>query len=232
MPLLAKICFVEDDPTIQELVAEKLRSKNYEVVTFDSAEAVIGKKPEEFDLYLVDILLRGKKTGLDLCHDLRSRSTTIPILILSALSDSSDRVEGLRQGADDYLSKPFEMEELLLRIEGMLKRRFWYSRLPKEMAVFSWGNKQIDFVKFEGKNAKATFSLTQKECMLMKLLIEKEGQVVSRDEVLNHVWGYDAFPSNRTVDNFIVRLRKYFEEEPSKPKYIHSVRGLGYKFTK
>ena len=232
MPPLAKICFVEDDPTIRELVAEKLRSKSYEVATFDSAEPVMGKRPEEFDLYLVDIMLRGKKTGLDLCQDLRTRSATIPILILSALSESSDRVEGLRQGADDYLAKPFEMEELLLRIEGMLKRRWWYSRLPKETAVFSWSDRQIDFVKFEGKRGKTVFPLSQKECMLMKLLIEKEGEVVSRDELLNHVWGYDAFPSNRTVDNFIVRLRKYFEEESGEPKHIHSVRGLGYKFTK
>lgn len=232
MALLAKICFVEDDPTIRELVAEKLRSKGYEVATFDSAEPRLGKPADEFDLYVVDIMLRGKKTGLDLCQDLRARSATVPILILSALSESSDRVEGLRQGADDYLAKPFEMEELLLRIEGMLKRRWWYSRLPKETAVFSWGDKQIDFVKFEGQRGKSKFTLSQKETMLMKLLIEREGQVVSRDELLNHVWGYDAFPSNRTVDNFIVRLRKYFEEEPSRPKHIHSVRGLGYKFTK
>ncbi len=229
---LAKICFVEDDPTIRELVAEKLKSKGYEVTTFDAVEPLLGQPHDEWDLYLVDILLRGKKTGLDLCQHLRSRSATVPILILSALAEPENRVEGLKQGADDYLSKPFEMEELLLRVEGMLKRRWWYSRLPKETAVYTWANCSIDFVKFEGKNGKKTFALTQKECMLMKLLIEKEGQVISRDEVLNHVWGYDAFPSNRTVDNFIVRLRKYFEEEPGEPKYIHSVRGLGYKFTK
>ena len=232
MAAIAKICFVEDDPTIRELVSEKLRSKGYEVTTYDAAEPLLGKKVDEWELYLVDVMLRGKKTGLDLCQDLRSRSVTVPILILSALSEPNDRVEGLKQGADDYLAKPFEMEELLLRIEGMLKRRWWYARLPKETAIFTWADKQIDFVKFEGTNGGKQFSLSQKECMLMKLLIEKEGQVVSRDEVLNYVWGYNAFPSNRTVDNFIVRLRKFFEEEPSEPKYIHSVRGLGYKFTK
>lgn len=232
MAALAKICFIEDDPTILELVSEKLRSKGYEVATYEAAEPLMGQKVEEYDLYLVDVMLRGKKTGLDLCQDLRSRSVTIPILILSALSEPNHRVDGLKRGADDYLSKPFEMEELLLRIEGMLKRRLWYARLPKETALFSWADRQIDFVKLEGRSGGQTFSMTQKECMLMKLLIEKEGQVVSRDEVLNFVWGYDAFPSNRTVDNFIVRLRKFFEEEPSKPKYIHSVRGLGYKFTK
>jgi two-component system, OmpR family, alkaline phosphatase synthesis response regulator PhoP len=227
-----KVCLIEDDPTIRELVAESLKEKGYVVGTFDRAEPFMLPELADWDLYIVDIMLAGQASGLDLCRHLRQLSPTLPILILSALSEPSDRIEGLRQGADDYLAKPFEMEELLLRVDGMLKRRLWYAKLPREMSVFEWDGNQIDFVRFEGRRGKETVQLTQKECMLMKLLIEREGEVVSRDEILNRVWGYDAFPSNRTVDNFILRLRKCFEKVPKEPKYLHSVRGMGYKFTR
>jgi two-component system alkaline phosphatase synthesis response regulator PhoP len=227
---MGKLVLVEDDPTIRELVAEKLRQKGYQVDVTGQAEDLLGKEIQA-DLYIVDIMLRGRATGLDLCRDLRDRSATVPILILSALADASDRIEGLRSGADDYLAKPFEMEELLLRIDGMLKRRSWYGRLPAGGSVFTWGENSVDFTKLEGRRGDATFSMSQKECMLLKLLVEKEGQVVSRDEILNQVWGYNVFPSTRTVDNFILRLRRYFEKVPSNPKYLHSVRGMGYKFT-
>ncbi len=230
--MVDRVCFIEDDPTIRELVSERLVEKGYAVDAFDRAEPLLAQPALSSDLYIVDIMLAGKASGLDLCQHLRRLSPTVPILILSALSDPSNRIEGLRQGADDYLTKPFEMEELLLRVDGMLKRRSWYAALPKETSVFAWGEHSIDFVKLEGKSRGQTFSLTQKECMLMKLLIEREGEVVSRDEILNRVWGYDVYPSNRTVDNFILRLRKSFEEVPKDPKFIHSVRGMGYKFTR
>lgn len=226
-----RLCLVEDDPTIRELVAEKLRSRGYEVDVFDSAEAA-RDSGKAWDLYIVDIMLRGRMSGLELCRELRGKSSTLPILILSALSEPSDRVEGLRQGADDYLTKPFEMEELTLRIAGMLKRRSWYRELPKAGSIFRWDNNSIDFQKFEGSNGLETFALTQKECMLMKCLIEREGEVVSRDEILDRVWGYDLYPSTRTVDNFILRLRRYYEKTPKEPRYLHSVRGMGYKFTR
>ena len=227
-----RIILVEDDPTISEIVADKLRKTGFMVEVFEAAEPLLEKTSSPLaDLYVIDIMLAGRHSGLDLCQALRRRSSTVPILILSALSEASDRIEGLRSGADDYLGKPFEMEELLLRVGGMLKRRSWYGQLPRDSSVFAWGENSIDFVKLEGKHGQQVFPLTQKECMLMKLLIEKEGQVISRDNILDQVWGYDVFPSTRTVDNFILRLRKYFENEPGNPKYIHSVRGLGYKFT-
>jgi two-component system, OmpR family, alkaline phosphatase synthesis response regulator PhoP len=225
-----KLCLVEDDPTIKELVAEKLRQRGYVVDTFESADEIIGA-PIDRELYIVDILLRGENSGLDLCRSLRQLSPTLPILILSALSEPLHRVEGLKAGADDYLTKPFEMEELLLRVDGMLKRRSWYVRLPRNSSTFRWAENEVDFVNLQGKSGNYTFPMTQKECMLMKLLIEKEGEVVSRDEILDRVWGYNVYPSTRTVDNFILRLRKYFEKLPKAPKYIHSVRGMGYKFS-
>jgi two-component system alkaline phosphatase synthesis response regulator PhoP len=226
-----RICLVEDDPTIRELVSKKLIQKGFEVESFEDAESVIARVDNLFDLYVLDIMLSGEFTGLDLCRKLRNKQPTLPILILSALSDPNNRVEGLKSGADDYLTKPFEMEELLLRVEGMLKRRSWYSSLPSNSSVFVWDDCSIDFVKFEGRRREKTFSLSQKECMLMKLLVEKENQVVTRDEILDQVWGYDVFPSTRTVDNFILRLRKYFDD-PGNPRYFHSIRGVGYKFTK
>jgi len=228
-----KICLVEDDPTIREIVGEKLKRSGYDVASFDNAEEILKEGPRglEWDLYIVDIMLRGERNGLDLCRFIRRTHPTVPVLILSAMSEPTDRIEGLKEGADDYLSKPFEMEELLLRVRGMLKRRSWYRELPKDQDEFRWGENRISFVKMEGKAGPHSFALSQKECMLMKLLIERQGDVVTRDEILDRVWGYDDFPSSRTVDNFILKLRKYFESEPSLPKHIHSVRGQGYRFT-
>lgn len=228
-----RLCLVEDDPTIRELVAEKLRSQGYQVETFETAEPLLksGEPSAPADLYILDVLLDGSPKGLELCRKLRELSATLPILILSALSEPADRIEGLKSGADDYLAKPFEMEELLLRVDGMLKRRSWYGSFPKDQSVFTWESNSINFENLEGRRGFDSFVMSQKECMLMKLLIESEGQVVSRDEILNKVWGYDVYPSTRTVDNFILRLRKYFEFEPKNPKHIHSARGLGYKFT-
>lgn len=229
-----RIAIVEDEPTIRELVGERLRAEGYDVAEFDSPTAFNRVRSDwpAFDLFIVDILFHGDRAGLTVCASLREVSPTLPVLILSALSEPLDRIEGLKAGADDYLTKPFEMEELLLRIRGMLKRKSWYAELPAQGSVFSWGACSIDFVGLEGRRGKDRFPLTQKETMLMKLLIQREGQVVARDEILDKVWGYDVFPSSRTVDNFILRLRKVFEEVPSAPKHIHSVRGMGYKFTK
>lgn len=228
-----RICLVEDDPTIREFVGKKLESVGYSVDAFDAADDLLGRAPSSltWDLFIVDIMLRGNSSGLDLCRAVRQSSPTLPVLVLSALSEPSDRIEGLKVGADDYLTKPFEMEELLLRVSGMLKRRSWYGRLPADKDEYSWDDRAINFLKLEGRNGDSTFPLTQKEVMLMKLLIEREGQVVSRDEILDRVWGYDVYPSSRTVDNFILRLRRVFEAVPGKPRYMHSVRGMGYKFT-
>lgn len=226
----ARLCFVEDDPTIRELVSRKLGKEGFHVDVFEDADTVF-KKPFDWDLYILDVMLPGEATGLALCEQIRKKNASAPVLMLSALSEPSDRIEGLRVGADDYLNKPFEMEELVLRVKGMLRRRSWYGKLPSESSLYSWDDRSVDFLKLEGSRGGKTFLLSQKETMLMKLLIEREGEVVSRDEMLDRVWGYDVYPSSRTVDNFIVRLRKYFEDEPANPKYLHSIRGMGYKFT-
>lgn len=223
-----KICLVEDDPTIRSLLRERLERAGWEVSAHETGEAALDAPAA--DLYILDVLLPGEISGLQVCERVRTRSPRVPILILSALAEPADRIEGLRLGADDYLAKPFEVEELLLRVRGMLRRRQWYEQLP-EGGTFEWADNSIDFVSYEGRSGNRRFRLGQKECMLMKLLIERRNQVVTRSEILDRVWGYDAFPSTRTVDNFIVRLRKRFERTPGEPRHIHSVRGVGYKFT-
>ncbi|MCB0403355.1 MAG: response regulator transcription factor [Bdellovibrionales bacterium] len=226
----ALICLVEDEPTISKFVADRLAREGYQVSAFRSAEEAIASE-RIWDLYILDVMLEGDLSGLQLCAHLREHDPNLPILMLSALAEANHRIEGLRIGADDYLTKPFEMEELLLRVSAMLRRRGWYSTLPDDTAVYRWNDKWVDFRKFEAGRGRKKFELTQKECMLMKLLIEKKGEVVTRSEILDKVWGYNVFPSSRTVDNFILRLRKYFESDPSAPSNIHAVRGLGYKFT-
>lgn len=228
---LSRLCLVEDDRGIRELLTRRLQREGYQVDGFASAEAVL-KHGLNWDLFLLDVLLEGEQSGLDLCRQIRQQDPYTPVLFLSALSDPTDRVEALRLGADDYLGKPFEMEELLLRVGGMLRRRSWYEVLPEKGAIYRWDGREVDFAKLEARVLGKVFALSQKEAMLMKLLIEKEGQVVSRDEILDKVWGYDAYPSTRTVDNFLVRLRKYFEDDSSRPQYLQSVRGLGYRFLK
>lgn len=227
---MTQLCFVEDDPTIQELVAKHLRKRGYSIDLFDNAETVLSVN-RRWDLYLVDVLLKGEMDGLGLCEKLRRKDAQASILILSALSDPNHRIEGLRVGADDYLGKPFEIEELLLRVEGMLRRRVWYRQLPDNQVRFSWDDRTIDFSSYEARNRNRQFQMTEKECMLMKLLVERKNEVVTRDEILDRVWGYHVFPSSRTVDNYIVRLRRLFEKSPQRPKYIHSIRAVGYKFT-
>lgn len=226
----SRICLVEDDPTIRELVGEKLARNGYQVDSFSEAEKAEKNIPD-YDLFILDVMLGGEQSGLELCEEIRKFNPEVPILILSALSEPQDRIEGLRLGADDYLSKPFEMEELLLRVSGMLKRRQWYASRPRKGNVFKWDAGEVDFSSRIVRTSKEKVQLSQKESMILKLLIEKEGETVSRDEILEKVWGYHLFPTNRTVDNFMVRLRKIFESDPSEPEYFHSVRGEGYRFT-
>jgi DNA-binding response OmpR family regulator len=227
-----RLCLVEDDPTIRELLSRRLVRAGYDVDVFADAKALLGRATvEPYALFLLDVLLDGEPAGLELCRRLRQLSPTVPILIVSALSEPAHRIEGLRDGADDYVTKPFEMEELLLRIEKILLRSAWLQRNVDGDRRFSWDGITVDFASLEANVRGTTIRLTLREGMLLRLLVELRGQVVSRDTILDRVWGGDAFPSTRTVDNFLVRLRRYFEPDPKTPRYFHSVRGMGYKFT-
>jgi two-component system alkaline phosphatase synthesis response regulator PhoP len=166
------------------------------------------------------------------CERIRLQNNDIPILILSAKNSSADRVLGLKKGADDYLTKPFNLEELLLRVNKLVdKSQRLATRTPMEHA-YQFGKNTVDFKALECiTRSGERITLTKKEIMLLKLLIENKNEVVTREKILQAVWGYNVYPTTRTIDNFILSFRKYFEEDSRNPQYFHSVRGIGYKFT-
>jgi two-component system alkaline phosphatase synthesis response regulator PhoP len=170
--------------------------------------------------------------GITVCETIRLQNADIPILILSAKNSSADRILGLKKGADDYLTKPFNLEELLIRVNNLIIKSERISTKQPLPEVYEFGKNKIDFKALEGiiKNSQK-IALTKKEVMLLKLLIENKNEVVTREKILQSVWGYNVYPTTRTIDNFILNFRKYFEEDSRNPKYFHSVRGIGYKFT-
>jgi DNA-binding response OmpR family regulator len=168
--------------------------------------------------------------GFEVAKRIRRKSPQMPILILSARSGVEDRVKGLELGADDYLPKPFHLQELLLRIKGMLKRKMWYKDATSVQPVYSFGDNKINFENLECKTKDSYIRLTQQEAMVLKYLIDNKGKIVSRKELIENVWHINPEIETRTVDNFIVRLRKYFETDPSDPVYFKSIRGAGYMF--
>lgn len=223
-----RILLVEDEEQIRKLVKMNLELEGFEVVTTDN-----GKKALEiidgqyFDLIILDIMLP-EVNGLQICQKIRLNNSKVGVIIVSAKDTSQDRITGLKYGADDYLIKPFNIEELLLRVNNLLKRSS--EEQVNSLEYYEFGDNKINFITYEAQGVKGAFRLTQKEVLLLKMLIERKNEVVSRKEILQNVWGYDVFPSTRTIDNFILNFRKYFEQEPRKPKYFHSVRGVGYKF--
>src|SRR5690606_30641610 len=205
--------------------------EGYEVSSaFTGTQALQKTEEEYFDLIIMDIMIP-EIDGIQVTETIRIKNNSVPILILSAKNSSSDRVLGLKKGADDYLTKPFNLEELLLRINKLIKKStFIQDRIVGE--VYQFGNNRIDFSAQEAINKNGeSISLSKKETMLLKLLIENKNQVVPREKILQTVWGYNVYPTTRTIDNFILNFRKYFEEDTRHPKYFHSVRGVGYKYS-
>jgi two-component system alkaline phosphatase synthesis response regulator PhoP len=192
------------------------------------AVAINKLKTESFDLIIMDIMMPSMD-GLTATHHIRLSSNNVPILILSAGSTAQDRINGLKSGADDYMSKPFELEELLLRVQKILMRAHREDPAINFME-YNFGGNFVDFNSYKAMGINGEFKLTKKEAQLLRLLIEKKNQVVTREEILKTVWGYTVFPSTRTIDNFILAFRKYFEVDIKNPKYFLSHRGLGYKF--
>lgn len=223
----AQILLVEDETHIAESLQFNLET-DYAVIWAQTGEDALAQwKKNKFDLIVLDVMLP-KKSGYEVCAEIRKMDTETAILFLTAKGDARDRIEGLKLGADDYLGKPFELDEFLLRVKALLKRRASISELST--TKFRFEKNEIDFENYEAVAMGKRIQLTPKECLLMKLLIERQEQVVTREEILTKVWGYEAIPSTRTVDNFIVRLRNYFEVNPKDPKHIISVHGVGYKF--
>jgi len=223
-----RILLVEDEENIRDVVKLNLEMEDFEVITSGNGKEalkIIGE--QHFDLLILDVMLPDVN-GFQICEQVRLSNMDVPIIFLTAKDTSTDRITGLKKGADDYLTKPFHLEELLLRVNNLIKRS---SKSPENTPeVYTFGKNKINFITFEAKTEKDEFNLTKKEVKLLKLLIDRKNEVVSRQQILQSVWGYDVYPSTRTIDNFILSFRKYFEENPRKPEHFLSIRGVGYKF--
>jgi DNA-binding response OmpR family regulator len=222
-----KILLVEDDPAILTGVRDTLELEGYRVLTArDGETAVKLAKAEDPDLVILDIMLP-RLSGLEVCRKLREERIRGTILLLTARAAEKDKVRGFEAGADDYVTKPFSLAELLMRVKALLRRT---EKAEDRLAKARFGELELDFVKFEAKKRGKPIELTPREFKIMRLFCENPGRVITRNELLDKVWGYDVFPTTRTVDNHIVKLRKAIEDEPASPRHILSVRGVGYKF--
>ena len=211
-------------------LTDRLRSEGFEVVSAkDGVAGFEASTSQTFDLILLDVMLP-KKNGYDVCRDLRQRGVTTPILMLTAKGETIDKVLGLKLGADDYLTKPFEVIELLARIEALLRRSPAKSNGHASSDTVRFGDIAIDFKRATVAREDSLVELSAMEFKLLQYLIENRGVVHSRDHLLDQVWGYDAMPSTRTVDVHIAWLRQKLEENPRRPRFIQTVHGMGYKF--
>lgn len=229
-----RILLVEDEEHLQDVLSMNLEMEGYKVsVASTGAEALKLFKGARFDLVVLDVMLP-EMDGFTVCKTIRLENKQVPILFLTAKGSEADRVEGLKIGGDDYLVKPFNLEELLLRVKNLLKRINYFSEKQQvqDLEEINIGDCHANFKTFEVKTIKGeTLSLSKRETLLLKMLVERDGEVVSREEILETIWGYEVYPSTRTIDNYILSFRKYFEENPKTPRFFHSIRGVGYKFT-
>ncbi len=223
---MSRILVVEDDPAILRGLADNLCREAHEVLTAADGEAGYGlireKKP---DLVVLDLMLP-KLSGYEICQRIRTEGLTTPILMLTARGEEADRVHGLDLGADDYMTKPFSVRELLARVRAVLRRTNPPKPAPDELR---FDDVAIDFRRYEASKGGTALELTRKEFGILRLLAGRPGEVVTRDELLNDVWGYENYPSTRTVDNHIASLRAKLEAEPAEPRHLITVHGVGYK---
>jgi two-component system alkaline phosphatase synthesis response regulator PhoP len=225
--MASRILLVEDEPGLRLTLTDRLDSEGYSVETAsDGDEGLSRAAGEHFDLVILDVMLP-RKSGFDVCRDMRQRGVATPVLMLTARGQVVDRVVGLKLGADDYLTKPFEMAELLARIEARLRGR---SDGPWRRDFYRFGPVEIDFRRAEVTRDALPLELSAKEFQLLRYFIEHRGATLTRDELLNGVWGYNAMPTTRTVDVHVAWLRRKLEPNPRHPQFILTLHGLGYKF--
>jgi len=227
---MKKICLIEDEESLADLIRMNLELEGYrvDVITHGTEAFLRAFEMEQFDLIILDVMLP-EVSGLTICKEIRKYSR-VPILFLSAKGTTQDRIAGLKIGANDYLPKPFDLEELLLRVQ-VLVEGIEETTTPLEKVII--GNHQVDFSTFEVKILQTgeNIDLSKREIELLKMFYNRIGVVVSREDILDELWGNDQFPTARTIDNYILSFRKLFEEDPKNPKFFHSIRGVGYKFT-
>lgn len=224
------ILLVEDEAHLHDALKLNLSLEGYEVSSaFDGPEAIKQIENAAFDLIILDVMLPGID-GFAITEMVRLKNNQTPILILSAKNTTANKVQGLKIGADDYMTKPFNLEELLLRVSKLIQKN--NNAIPLTTGnSYTFSGNQFDFASSEATNyAGEKITLTKKEAMLLKLLIDHKNKVVSREHILQTVWGYNVFPNTRTIDNFILNFRKYFEKDAKQPVHFISMRGVGYKF--
>ena len=225
-----RILLVEDEPGLVFTLTDRLASEGYAIHAEEDGIAGSNRAlRESFDLIILDIMLPGR-SGLDICQDLRKQDIDTPILMLTARSQVVDKVVGLKLGADDYLTKPFEIPELIARIEALLRRSSMSQVSNARGDGYQFSDIHIDFRSAEVKRKGTLLELSAKEFQLLQYFVEHKGATLSRDELLNEVWGYEALPSTRTIDVHVAWLRQKLEPNPRRPQYILTVHGLGYKF--
>jgi DNA-binding response OmpR family regulator len=225
IPLL----LVEDEPHIAQGLIFNLEEEGYQVTHVESGEQALEQlSKKSYALIILDLALPGI-SGLEVCEQLRNQENQIPILMLTARGTEQDRITGLSKGADDYLTKPFNLKEFLLRIAGLLRRASWRPDNPVNQ-LYRFGNNQIDLETHQAVTTHGTIQLTELEMKMLLLFFAEEGKILSRGDLLKQVWGMSPETETRTLDNFIVRLRKYFEPEPTQPRYFCTIRGRGYRF--
>jgi two-component system alkaline phosphatase synthesis response regulator PhoP len=226
----ARILVVDDEVHLAEGIRENLEAEGYRTeVAHDGQAGLERVRNEHFDLLVLDVMMPNMD-GLTLCEQMRREGRQTPVLFLTVKNDAQDRVRGFEVGGDDYLPKPFYLKELLLRVQAILRRSAWYGSAREALA---FGGNTVDFQTYEARAWDGSaHALTHKEAMILKALSERLGSIVTREEILDRVWGYEVYPSTRTIDNFIVRLRKRFEKSPDHPLHFHTVRGVGYRFTR
>jgi DNA-binding response OmpR family regulator len=224
---VTKILIVEDDPAILRGLADNLKFEKYDVLTATDGEAGYRlHRTENPDLIVLDLMLP-RMSGLELCRKLRAEGHQLPILMLTARREEADRVLGLDLGADDYVTKPFSVRELMARIRALLRRTSSAKDLPDAL---SFADVEVDFLRYAARRSGKPVEMTRKEFAILRLLAARTGEVVTRDDLLNEVWGFESYPVTRTVDNHIAGLRAKLEDDPARPVYIRTVHGVGYKF--
>jgi DNA-binding response OmpR family regulator len=236
--MMNSVLIVEDEKHLADGLSYNLKAEGYEVETVGTGEdafSLLVERNKTYDVVVLDVMLPGID-GFSLASRLRSTGQFVPILMLTARGQAEDVLRGFEAGADDYLPKPFELSVLLARIHALLRRREWFHKDRSRVSVngsgqvFDFDGKTIDFESLELRSGSQTVNLTLMEADLLRYLINHEGKIVSRSAILEDVWGLREDTDTRAIDNFIVRLRKYIEDEPSHPRHLLTVRGVGYKF--
>jgi len=226
-----RILLAEDEKNLRDTITLNLELEGYEVVSVADGKMALKMFDEQrFNVVILDIMMP-EFNGIEVCRKIRLTNSDTPILFLTAKGTTEDKLNGFKAGGDDYITKPFNLDEFLARIRVLVKFSLRQLHQDSGLSSYSFGPNHVDFKTFKATGYSGQeIKLTKKEALLLKLLLDRKNQVVSRQQILQYVWGYDVYPSTRTIDNFILSFRKYFESDPKNPQYIQSIRGVGYKF--